>query len=434
MGRGHFGTVKRAESKDPHDPIQYAIKSILKTKIEYRIDLLERELGLLMTVDHPNIIKFYEVYEDPQYIHLVMELCTGGELFDQLISKGRYTEAEAAKIMHSLLSAVAHLHTLEIAHRDLKPENIMLSTSDEDADIKIIDFGLAKKHVGEGVGENTVLGSSYYVAPEVLQNSYGLSCDIWSCGVILFMLLSGKPPFDGNSDMTIYQQILKTNYSTEGPEWSRISDEGKDFVKLLLNPDHKNRITAQQAMEHVWFNKRQEKETPKIERKVMRRLKQHMHANKIVKETMNMLIKHMRQDEIKDLGELFKELDKDHSGFISAAELEEGLLRAGINLEGEELQELLHKDDHKGKLNYSEFLAMAIDRKFLEDKNSLWLAFKYFDSENHGFITKENLSQALERAGWVLDRNEVNDILAQYGLEKLDKLYFEQFCRMFDGI
>ena len=178
MGRGHFGTVKRAESKDPHDNNGYAIKSIMKSKIESRIDLLERELELLIAVNHPNIIKFYEVYEDPQYIHLVMELCTGGELFDQLISKGRYTEAEAAKIMHSLLNAVSHLHSLEIAHRDLKPENIMLSTPDENAEIKIIDFGLAKKYLGEGTGENTILGSSYYVAPEVLNNSYGLSCDI----------------------------------------------------------------------------------------------------------------------------------------------------------------------------------------------------------------------------------------------------------------
>ena len=145
MGRGHFGTVKMAQSEGPHDVNGYAIKSIMKTKIEYRIDLLERELSLLVTVNHPNIIKFYEVYEDAQYIHLVMELCTGGELFDQLASKGRYTEAEAAKIMKCLLHAVAHLHSLEIAHRDLKPENIMLSTPDPDAEIKIIDFGLAKK-------------------------------------------------------------------------------------------------------------------------------------------------------------------------------------------------------------------------------------------------------------------------------------------------
>lgn len=338
MGRGHFGTVKRAFSKDKHDTKGYAIKSIPKNKIEYRIDLLERELGLLMTVDHPNIIKFYEVYEDPQYIHLVMELFTGGELFDQLIAKGRYTEAEAAKIMHSLLSAVAHLHSLEIAHRDLKPENIMLSTPDADSDIKIIDFGLAKKSIEEGSGENTVLGSSYYVAPEVLQNKYGLSCDIWSCGVILFMLLSGKPPFDGTSDMTIYQQILKTKYSTSGPEWERVSEEAKEFVELLLNPDSKNRISAQATLEHPWLNKRGDHETQKVERKVMKRLKQYTHANKIVKETMSVLIKTMKQDEIKQLNNIFRDLDKDHTGFITAVELEQGLACAGINLEGEDLQ------------------------------------------------------------------------------------------------
>lgn len=338
MGRGHFGTVKMAESRDPHDTNGYAIKSILKTKIEYRIDLLERELGLLMTISHPNIIKFYEVYEDSQYIHLVMELCTGGELFEQLLTKGRYTEAEAAKIMHSLLHAVAHLHSLEIAHRDLKPENIMLSTTDSDSDIKIIDFGLAKKYIVEGSGNNTVLGSSYYVAPEVLQNSYGLSCDIWSCGVILFMLLSGKPPFDGASDLTIYKQILNTHYSMDGPEWSRISDEGKDFVKLLLDPDHKNRISAQKAIEHPWLNSDEQVSSVKVERKVMKRLRDHIHSNKIVKETMNILIKTLKQDEIRKLNGIFRDLDKDHTGFINAVELEQGLISAGVDLEGEELQ------------------------------------------------------------------------------------------------
>jgi calcium-dependent protein kinase len=440
MGRGHFGTVKKAFSKDDHDTMNYAIKSILKAKIDTNIHLLERELGILMTVDHPNIVKFFEVYEDVQYIHIVMELCNGGELFDQLLQKGRYTEAEAAKIMHSLLNAVAHLHSLDIAHRDLKPENIMLSTNEPDSEIKIIDFGLAKKYLGQGSGQNTILGSSYYVAPEVLQNSYGLSCDIWSCGVILYMLLSGKAPFAGNSDAAIYEQILKLNYSTEGPEWVRISEEAKDLIKQLLNPDNKMRITAQVALEHKWLEKRGEKETAKIERKVMKRLKQHIHANKIVKETMNILIKTLKQDEIKQLNSIFLELDREHTGFITATELEQGLISAGINLEGEELKgkeyvELLKKADNSiGKLSYSEFLAMTIDRKHLENTDGLWLAFKYFDIQNRGYITKENFSNALKRAGWKLTDNEVDKMLSEYGLEKLDKLHFEQFCLMFQGI
>ena len=326
-----------ATSKNPSDTNGYAIKSIMKTKIEYRIDLLERELSLLMTVNHPNIVKFYEVYEDDQYIHLVMELCTGGELFDQLASKGRYTEAEAARIMKSLLGAVAHLHSLEIAHRDLKPENIMLSTPDPNADIKIIDFGLAKQSLSTQSGQNTVLGSSYYVAPEVLQNSYGLSCDIWSCGVILFMLLSGKPPFDGATDITIYQQIIKSNYSLNGSEWERISSEGKEFVTLLLNPDHKHRISAKDALEHPWMQLTGQGEGTKVDRKVMKQLKKHINSNKIVKETMKVLIKALKQDDIQRLKEIFLELDKAHTGFVTVAELQEGLIRVGVNLGEEEV-------------------------------------------------------------------------------------------------
>jgi calcium-dependent protein kinase len=152
------------------------------------------------------------------------------------------------------------------------------------------------------------------------------------------MLLSGKPPFDGTSDMTIYQQILKTKYSTSGPEWERVSEEAKEFVELLLNPDSKNRISAQATLEHPWLTKRDHHETQKVERKVMKRLKQYTHANKIVKETMSVLIKTMKQDEIKQLNNIFKDLDKDHTGFITAAELEQGLACAGINLEGEDLQ------------------------------------------------------------------------------------------------
>jgi calcium-dependent protein kinase len=387
-----------------------------------------------MTVDHPNIIKFYEVYEDLQYIHLVMELCTGGELFEQLIRKGRYSESEAAKLMYSLLHAVTHLHSLDIAHRDLKPENIILSTKEEDSDIKIIDFGLAKKFLEDEEQMNTLIGSSYYVAPEVLSRNYGLSCDVWSCGVILYMLLAGKPPFDGDNEIEVFKAILNAKVSISGPEWEEASEEAKDLTLLLLNPDCKTRITAQQALDHPWLGKRSEKNSRKIERKVLKRLKKHLHSNKIVKETMNILIRSLKQQDINQLNLVFKKLDSDHTGFISMQELEQGLIEAGINFEGEELEALL-SDSHNfsGKLNYSQFLALTIDIKRLESTDGLWLAFKYFDSENRGFITKENFHSALKRAGWELSENEVNDMLGQYNLHKFEKLYFEQFCMMFEG-
>jgi calcium-dependent protein kinase len=153
-----------------------------------------------------------------------------------------------------------------------------------------------------------------------------------------------------------------------------------------------------------------------------------------VKETMNILIRSLKQQDINQLNLVFKKLDSDHTGFISMQELEQGLIEAGINFEGEELEALL-SDSHNfsGKLNYSQFLALTIDIKRLESTDGLWLAFKYFDSENRGFITKENFHSALKRAGWELSENEVNDMLGQYNLHKFEKLYFEQFCMMFEG-
>lgn len=250
LGTGHFGSVKRALRKDAKDSQEYAVKSIEKSKINDQLHLLQRELSLLMMVNHPNIVKLYEVYEDDRYIYMVMEHCAGGELFEQLMERQRYTEAEAAKIIYCLMSAVSHLHSLKISHRDLKPENIMLSSKGPDAEIKLIDFGLAKKFVSDESSMNTVVGSSYYVAPEVLNNKYGVGCDEWSIGVIMYMLLLGKAPFEGDSDASIYKQIAKCNYSQEGEDWEMLSDDAKDLLKRLLEPKAANRVTSKDALNH----------------------------------------------------------------------------------------------------------------------------------------------------------------------------------------
>lgn len=396
----------------------------------FKKQALERELEHLMTVNHPNIIRLYEVYEDSNYIHLVMELCTGGELFENLVKTGRFSESKAAMVMHCLLHAVSHLHSLNISHRDLKPENIMLSTDDDHAEIKIIDLGLAKKFYEEE-GRHTILGSSYYVAPEVLEGKYGLGCDIWSCGVILYMILSGKAPFDGKDDKEVIESIRKKTYSLEGPIWDKFSVECKDFIRLLLDIDPKTRVSAQKALENPWLEVRRGNKLPKIKRSVMMRLKNHINYNKIVKETMNILIHTLNQAEIKKLNFLFKELDLDKTGFITVSELKEGLNRAKVHLEGQELEKLFDEVDRKGKINYSEFLAMTINRKHLDNIDGLWLAFKYFDIDNTGYITNSNLTEALKKAGWNVSTEEVDQMLTECGLEQIDKLYFAQFCKIF---
>ena len=199
IGGGHFGTVRLAHRlSDPK--IKYAIKSVLRSKIKQDVKSLEEELEILCQVDHPNIIKFHESYCDYRYLHIVMELATGGELFEKIVESQKFTEEKAALIMEKMLSAIKHLHQLAICHRDLKPENFLFADNSPHAEIKLIDFGLSKRFGTFNSNKlSTIVGTPYYIAPEVLKGSYDKSCDIWSLGIILYIFLCGYPPFEGDN-------------------------------------------------------------------------------------------------------------------------------------------------------------------------------------------------------------------------------------------
>jgi calcium-dependent protein kinase len=179
------------------------------------------EINIMIQIDHPNIIKLYEVFEDNRYIHLIMEMCTGGELFDRIMDritkKKLYTEREAAVIFKQMMSAICYCHSQNICHRDLKPENLLLVNNDEDAPVKVIDFGLSKIFSEENHKMTTKVGTAYYVSPEVLAGDYDEKCDIWSAAVILYILLTGEPPFNGPNDNDIYKKILTKKFSFPSP-------------------------------------------------------------------------------------------------------------------------------------------------------------------------------------------------------------------------
>ena len=210
IGGGHFGTVRLANLKsDPN--VTYAVKSILRANIAKDIRLLEEELAILQTVDHPNIVKFDQCFIDHRYVHIVMEYCKGGELFDRIVAAQRFSERHAADIISQMLSSVKHLHDRGIVHRDLKPENFLMDDTTENAEVKLIDFGLSKRFSEQSEVErmHTVVGTPYYVAPEVLKGNYNKQCDIWSLGVILFVFLCGYPPFEGDNNKEIFRNVIK---------------------------------------------------------------------------------------------------------------------------------------------------------------------------------------------------------------------------------
>ena len=213
IGGGHFGSVRIAHRiTDPQ--VKYAVKSILKENIKKDVKLLEEELAILSKVDHPNIIKFHETYIDYRYVHIVMELAEGGELFEKIVEMHKFSESQAASLMRKILSAVKHLHEHGICHRDLKPENFLFSDKSAEAEIKLIDFGLSKRfgaiqEQDPSEKMHTIVGTPYYVAPEVLKGNYDFSCDVWSLGVILFIMLCGYPPFEGDNNKEIFKRVLQ---------------------------------------------------------------------------------------------------------------------------------------------------------------------------------------------------------------------------------
>ena len=206
LGEGYFGTVKLVSPKNDINK-KFACKSIDKTKLnEIKIKNLIREIETLSMVDHPNIVKYYETYDDDKFFHIIMEYCTGGELFEKVIKKNSFDEVSVRSLIFKISSAVHHCHSLGIVHRDLKPENILFENNTDFSDIKIIDFGLSRK-VLTGDDLKSIVGSPFYVAPEVLQGKYDNKCDIWSIGVLAFCLLAGKPPFYSENRLELFNKI-----------------------------------------------------------------------------------------------------------------------------------------------------------------------------------------------------------------------------------
>uniref|UniRef100_A0A4W4EE18 Protein kinase domain-containing protein n=1 Tax=Electrophorus electricus TaxID=8005 RepID=A0A4W4EE18_ELEEL len=230
-----------------------AIKCIPKKALEGKENSIENEIAVLHKIKHANIVSLEDIYESKSHLYLVMQLVSGGELFDRIVEKGFYTEKDASKLIRQILDAVKYLHDMGIVHRDLKPENLLYYSMDEDSKIMISDFGLSKIE-GSGSVMSTACGTPGYVAPEVLaQKPYSKAVDCWSIGVIAYILLCGYPPFYDENDAKLFEQILKAEYEFDSPYWDDISDSAKDFIVHLMERDPKLRYTCEQALQHPWI-------------------------------------------------------------------------------------------------------------------------------------------------------------------------------------
>ena len=398
LGKGGYGKVYQVKNKRTGEI--RACKHLSKLSIK-NLEKFEREINILKKSDHPNIIKLYEVFESNRSLYLIMEECKGGEVFDKIIehiqSKKMYTEKDAANIFIQMMSAVDYCHNNGICHRDLKPENLLYlkEGSEIENPIKVIDFGLSQI-ISQSKKLKTKVGTAYYVAPEILQGSYTEKCDIWSAGVILYILLSGSPPFNGPNDNAIYSKIAKMEFEYPEKKWANISNEAKDLINHMIAPED-IRYDSKRVLAHPWLKNVKTFDLVNLNFEA-KFLQDYAQSNFIKKIALVIIASRLEENEINNLKKIFSAFDKEKNGQISYEELKEGLLQVKPSISNE--QEVFHLFksidlDKNGKIDYTEFLAATLQKKSYSKIERLYEAFCLLDKDNTQTISKQELIEVL---------------------------------------
>lgn len=401
LGRGAYGEVRKA--------LHISTNEMRAIKIIYKNDCsaddqqsIFKEINILKQLDHPNIVKVYEYFHDEKFIFIVMELVQGGELFDRIVDVHHFSERKAAEIFHQILSAVNYLHTHNIVHRDLKPENILF----DGEHIKLIDFGTSRKFDSSKKMKATH-GTPYYIAPEVLQHAYNEKCDVWSCGVIFYILLSGSPPFNGNNDDEILNSVQRGKYHFDFPEFQQVSEYAKNLIAKMLSFNPKQRISILDALNDIWFKVVLSKKESSLNPNVLINLKNFNIKNKMQEAIYFFIVNNMAsREEKRELLETFKMLDTNQDGVLSKEELMAGLTRVNQFISEEEADALMDRIDHnKDKtINYTEFVAAAIDKKKLLSDERINICFRIFDKDRSGKISIAEFKEMFQGNNKVDDR------------------------------
>lgn len=390
-------------------------------------------------MDHPNIIKLFESFEDHRNIYLVMELCSGGELFDRIIELGHFTEVQAAILMQQIIRAIYYMHENQVCHRDLKPENFLFMTKEpiEKNFLKIIDFGLSCKFVA-GKPLETKAGTPYYVAPQVLAGSYDQLSDLWSCGVIMYVLLCGYPPFFGDTDSEVLQKVKLGNFMFNQSDWKNISDDAKALIRHLLKMEVKERYTAEQALNHDWIkNKAPRAAGVSLQSSFVDNLRGFRSQNKLKKAALHIIAGQLSEDQIKALREIFMQLDKNGDGLLTPVELKDGLSKAGLKEIPPDLQAILEDvdSDGSGVIDYTEFLAATLDRRQYLQEDVCWSAFRVFDRNGDGNISKAELAAVLgdPNVEDAVGKKDIADLLKEVDNNGDGQIDFQEFMQMMRG-
>lgn len=413
VGRGHYGAVHLVTSRS-NSKEMYAIKTISKTKVRSFRAMAAREASILHSLDHPNILKLIEIYEDHRYIYLVTEYCSGGNLLDYIRSNRSGLESQAALIMHKIFQGLNHLHIHKVCHRDLKPENCMFTANSE---LKIIDFGLSTRfyHKNGSAEMKSIVGTPSYQSPEVLQGKYGPKCDMWSAGVIMFTLLSAKLPFEMHSSKDKLERIRQGLEGIDEELGQGVSKQAKDLISRLLVLDSTQRLEPKEALEHPWFALNPSNK-PVIDFEVLNTVKTCKIRSVFQQIALNLIIKSLQSDKITALTTTFLALDPGNTGFITSFSLKSGLNTFNLNYSSKSIDNVIKSASTQRdcKLSYSDFLSAAIDSHGLLSYERILTAFSSFDSEQKGRIYVQEVLAALERQGREIDTKLIKKLTKEF--------------------
>ena len=430
IGSGAFGKVRLYVDRDSRT-FKYAIKTIKKNIFKrHSIESIKREVDILRSLDHPNIVKYFETYEDECYLHIVMEYIAGDNLFRVLTDqKGfKFTERTISKIITCLLKAVLFLHHNGIIHRDIKPENIVFVELNNFNALKLIDFGLSIQQNAKK--DNRRVGTPYYMSPEMVRGNFNYASDVWSIGVILFIMVTGKQPFRGKSKEEVFEKIKKGAYDKNTLTRAKCSKEVKDLIKKMLVIEHTKRITVECALDHIWFKQFEKNKNINlvVDQEIIDSLKQFQYQNIFQKEIRFYLAKLCSDKEILKLKHAFLAIDKDNSGEIEYEEIPKIFNELNIEASDTELKNIFSSMDFHcdGKVNYSEFLAATISSINFNKEEKLWSAFKYFDTTDSGYITLDSVMDALKNSGVIIDEEGLTKTFNELQ-KKGKKINFNEF-------
>ena len=421
------------------------MKQILKSKIP-DIEKFQNEIKILAMVDHPNIVRLFEVIEDDKYFNLVQELCTGGELLSKV--QCQLKEKEIARIFNQIMSGIAYCHEKGIVHRDMKLENVLFATEEKDSPIKIIDFGLSvllgKKDINKEDDPNdlkkygfkrmkTKVGTIYYMSPEIIKGNYDEKCDIWACGVILYTLLGGYPPFNGSTDKDIYSMISQIKYDFNPPVWKNVSKYAKELIKNMLSPA-KNRFTAQEVLSSKWFSVKLKKDDEKLNYYLdYTHIEKYKSHNKFKQAILTFIASRLSSEESEKIRNIFYSIDESKKGFITYEEFANYIVNECNIDDIYEKEDDIKKAfksvdiDHNNAIDYTEFLAANLEDKVYLKEEKLKEAFRAFDLEDTGFITKEDIIRVLKLENLEEKDKIVNKIIEQNDYDKDGKINFTDF-------